>query len=126
MGTDTVTSPTQAERRVFKTRACEVFGWPPEQFSHRLFWLCLHRRALPLAKLILLIRPSFFTLDFALLDEVAAISDTSELVQAINSFRDDCRMRYHFCHETLRLRISGRRLMAFYGRVNHRRSAHRH
>lgn len=85
-----------------------------------MFWLGLHRRAWPLAALILRVRPRFFELDFQLLEEAAQAEDMNELVAALNGYRQDCGAKRRFIHDDLRIRISGKRLMAVFKKAKPR------
>jgi len=85
-----------------------------------MFWLSLHRRAWPLAVLIRWVRPRFFELDFQLLEEAAQAEDMNQLVAALNGYRQDCGAKRRFLHDDLRIRISGKRLMAVFKKAKPR------
>jgi hypothetical protein len=95
-----------------KVRLCEAHSWPPEQFRTRLFWRSLHRRAVPLARFIMLVSPGYFSLELAFIDEVGEAHNANETAHLIKRYRDDCRTLRNVLHERLRLRVSGRRLLA--------------
>src|SRR5262249_31800448 len=105
------------EEKTFKALFCEIHRCPPEKFARRLFWAGLHRRALPFAKLLMLIKPRFFALDFQLVEEAGSSVAVDEFVSSINCFREDCKVEGSFLHEDLQLRISGKRLLDVYKRT---------
>ena len=107
-------SVRQPERQPFKSLYCAIYQCSPETFSRRLFWRCLHRRALPFAKFLMLIRPRFFRLDLEFLEEAGNAESFEELVRAINGFRQDCQTTPRFIHDDLSIRISGTRLLSVF------------
>ena len=109
---------SSAKGRAFKELFCEAFRCSAARYTRRLFWHCVHRRSLAWAWPILMMNPEFFTVDFRLLDEVGRAVNGSEVQQAIDAYQDDCRMNRNFYHDRLRIRISGRRLMALYQSVS--------
>ena len=56
--------------RTLEERFCEDNKCTLEQFSRKMFWRCLHRHALPLAPVILVLRPRYFDADWELLREI--------------------------------------------------------
>jgi hypothetical protein len=102
----------------FKERFCAASSCRADQFDHRLFWQCLHRRALPFAWLLKLVHRGFFSLDLALIQEAGNIDNLDDLRNLIGGYREDCVVRGNFIHEKLRMRVSGRRLLAAYDRLN--------
>ena len=123
---NTARIPSPAAPRTFQALFCEAYRCRPEKARQRLFWLSLHRHAWPLALLILWLRPRFFAWDFQLLDEAAEAADISELVAALNGFRQDCSAKRGFFHDDLRIRISGRRLMSVFKKAKLRTRRARH
>ena len=121
-----VRESTPAEARPFKTVFCEVYRCSPEKFARRLFWMSLHRRALPFAPFFLLVRPSFFRLDLQLMEEIGLADSHNEFMSAINGFRQDCQDKRRFVHDDLGLRISGRRLLAVIKKTKQKARETRH
>jgi hypothetical protein len=110
---------TLTRAQSFKERFCAAHHFPLEQFQRRLFWQCLHRRAWPFAGLLGLVHRQFFSLDQALIQEAGDVDNLDDLRNLIGGYREDCVVRGNFLHEHLRMRISGRRLLAAYDRLNH-------
>jgi hypothetical protein len=100
--------------KTFQERFCERYQCPREQFVPRVFWRCLHRRALALAWLVRRIKPGFFAADFELVSELPTVRDMPELLSLIQRYREDCWMRRNFLHERLRIRISGHRVITLF------------
>jgi hypothetical protein len=115
-------SERQPERQPFKTLYCSIYQCPPEAFKRRLFWRCLHRRALPFAKLLMLIRPRFFRLDLDFIEEAGNAESFEEMVRVINGFRQDCQTSRRFVHDDLSIRMSGTRLLNVFKKT--RQKAH--
>jgi hypothetical protein len=86
----------------------------------------LHRRALPFAPFILLVKSGFFRLDFALMEEIGNADSNQEFMSAINGFRQDCRDKPKMLHDDLGFRISGRRLLTVIKKTKHQAHRDRH
>jgi hypothetical protein len=110
-------TPAQTAPQTFQALFCEAYRCRPDNARRRMFWLSLHRRAWPLAVLIMRLRPRFFEWDLQLLDEAAQACDINELVAALNGFRQECSAKHSFIHDDLRIRISGKRLISVFNKA---------
>jgi hypothetical protein len=106
-----------SKRLDFMTAFCQAYQCAPEQYKEKAFWLCLHRRAVPFARLLRFLSPRFFDNDFALLEEAGKVIRYSELLAVINQFRQDCQVERRYLHDQLRLRVSGRRVCRVFARL---------
>jgi hypothetical protein len=61
--------------------------------------------------LVYRINPSFFELDFRTISQLGVARSFEEFGEEVNSFRSENRRHGGFLRRTLRLRVSGRRLM---------------
>jgi hypothetical protein len=96
----------------FQEQFCQRVGCLPDAYGRKVFWRCLHRRSLPLAALIHLLNRNFFELDFATIRQLGLARSFAEYRAEVDSFRYECGMRGGFLRRTLRVRVSGGRLMA--------------
>jgi hypothetical protein len=97
--------------RSFQEAFCDEVGCPSEEFANRVFWRCLHRRALPLSAVVYLMNRSFFERDFCTIRQLGVARSFEEFGAEVNSFRSDNRRHGGFLRRRLRVRVSGRRLM---------------
>jgi hypothetical protein len=102
------------QKPTFRAAFCQARQCSPEEFVHKVFRLCLHRRALPFAAMLRYLRPRFFQNDFLLIEEAAHATSGHDLQSAIRGFYLDCQSQQSFLHNHLRFRISGRRLFRLF------------
>ena len=95
----------------FQAAFCDQDKCPPESFETRVFWRCLHRRALPLSALVYLVNREFFELDFRTIRQLGVATSFEEFGAEVHSLRSENRRHEGFLRRTLRVRVSGRRLM---------------
>jgi hypothetical protein len=113
-GCDGGNDPTLASRsgqQKGSPKSRETHGCPLEAFETRLFWRCLHRRALPWSALLYRVNPGFFEPDFRTIGQLGLARSFEEFGQEVNSFRSDNRRHGGLVRRRLRVRFSGRRLM---------------
>lgn len=92
-----------------RARVCAARRWSPEEFGRRLFWLCLHRRAVPWVPMLRLLDPEYFAPDFELVARAAGVRTWRELREEIRDFTTDSR-NAKWLRRQGRVRISTRRL----------------
>ncbi len=97
--------------KTFREAFCARFACAAENYERRVFWRALHRRCLPLAALIYALAPRYFELDLQAIRQLGLATSSAEFRAEIDSFRSDYRMSRHWLKNSLRLRISGKRLM---------------
>ncbi|MFO1501441.1 MAG: hypothetical protein U1G07_24140 [Verrucomicrobiota bacterium] len=97
--------------RSFREAVCAQLGCTLEAFETRVFWLCLHRRSFPLSGLIYWLHRRFFESDFQTLRQLGVARSFEEFGAEVDSFRSYNRRHGGFLRKTLRVRVSGRRLM---------------
>jgi hypothetical protein len=95
----------------FREAFCERFACPPEEFEKRVLRRALYRRSRPLSALLYSWNPRFFDLDLRTIRQLGLARSSEEFRAEIDSFRFESRMQRGFLKRTLRLRISGKRLM---------------
>jgi hypothetical protein len=95
----------------FRENYCERFGCPLEDFENRVFWRSLYRRSLPLSLVVHLTNRRHFELDLQTIRQLGVCRGTQEFRAELESFRYDYRMRGGLLRR-LRVRVSGKRLMA--------------
>lgn len=100
---------SEIARASFQDRFCWVYHCPPEQFSTRVFQLCLYPQARLFAKTARPDLPGLFDWDFGCIKSVAGAGSLSQVQAEIDLHR------YHqppagMLKGLLRIRISGRRL----------------
>ena len=96
----------------FEDIFCERHELSPAAFGKRVFWKCLHRRAIPLVPILSILRPNYFDPERALIARVRYAEKMNQVWEEL---------REYFTHPShqgwLRrragIRISGRRLIAF-------------
>jgi hypothetical protein len=97
-------------RNTFKATFCEHYGCKPEHFETVVFRLCLHRRARLVAWLLRIFRPDFFNADFTVIRHLGNSSNIVEAMAEIDAYNGNNSTRGNFWHDTLRFRVSGKRL----------------
>lgn len=105
----------------FKQAYCERVGCREQEFRHRLFRKTLYGHARPVALFIRLFRPTFFAMDFELIDSAGNAQSWKDLSNAIEEFSFSNKLRGGPLRRTFRIRISCRRL----GRLARRLMAQR-
>lgn len=95
-----------------KSAYCQKYDCSPDQFEEKVFRKCLYPQARLVASFIRLFSHRFFFYDFELLNSVGEASTLSEIVADIGAFRCNPRWQGGVLRRTLRIRISGKRLIA--------------
>jgi len=116
---DAVGHGTQPERTLrngqdFRACFCRAHACAPERFDRRVFWQCLPPGVKPVAGLLWLLYPRFFRYDFELIETASAVSDLMDVKSAINVFHRQGLRHRNFMHDSLRIRMSGRRLIRLF------------
>lgn len=99
----------QSQRDEFKTLFCEQFNCPPAKYAENAFRRCLYPHARVLAPIIHLLAPSYFTLDYELLQGLSAAVDLTDVRACVDNFSQANSWSGSFFRTVLRLRVSGRR-----------------
>ena len=102
----------------FREAFCQRFACPAEEFEKRVLWRGLYRRSLPLSALVYSWNPRYFDLDVRTIRQLGLTRSSEEFRAEIDSFRFESRMQRGFLKRTLRLRISGKRLMQLLDEVS--------
>ena len=95
----------------FQAAICAKFGCAPEAYAETVFWRCLYPHAHTAARILGSVWPQFFQADRELIRELGATASRNAFGKELDAHR------YHhppdgFLRGTLKLRVSGRRLMA--------------
>jgi len=96
--------------KTFEEIFCEKHQCSPREFSDKLFWKCLHRRAIPVAPVILLFNSGYFFPDRSL---IAQVRRAERMNQVWEELREYFIHPNHqgFLRRKLNIRLSGRRLI---------------
>jgi hypothetical protein len=70
----------------FEERYCEANKCSPEEFSRKIFWKCLHRHALPLAPIILVLNPRYFDADWELIREIRRAERMNQVWEEVREY----------------------------------------
>jgi hypothetical protein len=89
---------------------CAAHGCAGEKFRSRVFWMCLHRHAVPVAPVVLALNKDFFAPDRELISAVALATSMAEIGEDIREFFLDPRNR-HWPRVRANIRISCLRVM---------------
>ncbi|MEW6158116.1 MAG: hypothetical protein AB1813_11825 [Verrucomicrobiota bacterium] len=106
-------------RETFQQIYCRRYNCPPEQFAERFFWRCIFPHAIPLAWIIRMIKRDYFKPDFMIIRQLALCTALREVSALANALHYDYHYQWPFIRETLRVRISGKRLVEWGRRVFH-------
>jgi hypothetical protein len=98
--------------RTFQEAFCLEARCSPEEYESKVFWRCLHRRALPLSALLFRINPTLFDVDIRTIRQLGVARSFEEFCGEVDSFRSENRRHGGFLRRQLYVRVSGRRLMA--------------
>ena len=92
---------------------CSRFRCSDEEFERVALLKLLHRRSLPLARILLLTNPSFFATDFAIIRQLGLIDSRAQLaVEARDLWKDYLRCGdFGLMRRVLKVRISGKQLL---------------
>lgn len=108
----------------FRKSFCEKYRCPSERYV-----LLATRKSLPwrvrlLRPFILLLHPEHFQMDFEFVERVGNALSWSELNGAFGAFDSNNRLRGGFYRNTLKLRVSGKRLSRLVRRVVERNGSY--
>ena len=95
----------------FRDSFFERFACPSEKFEKRVFWRALYRCSLPLAVLVYVLYRRYFDMDFQVIRQLGVAISADEFYSELDSYRSEYRMQRGFLRNTLRVRVSGKRLM---------------
>ena len=95
----------------FQQLFCERFQCSTEAYQKKIFWMCLHHRAFPLAGLVYLLHRGFFTKDFDLIGQLGVTESQREFQQEIEDYSYHIKAYGNLLQRGFRVRLSGKRLM---------------
>jgi hypothetical protein len=102
--------------RTFAELFCQQHHIPVARFAMTFFWLCLHRRALLVAPVMLLLNREFFAPDFELISRVGAMRSTEAIYDEIADFQQHPANR-GWLHRRLKFRVSIERTIRVVRRI---------
>ena len=95
--------------RTFEELFCEHYHVVPANFVRTMFWRCLHRRALVLAPVILVLNRRYFTPDHDLIIRIGRLATSGDMCDELEEFH--CHpLNQGFVRSRLKVRLSGARL----------------
>jgi hypothetical protein len=97
--------------KTFREAYMDRFPCRPESFEKDLLWRALHRRALPLAWLIMVLAPRFFDMEFRTIRYLGNACSSEEFRAELDSYRSDYRRRGGVLRNFFAVRLSGTRLI---------------
>lgn len=65
---------------------CEARRCTPAEFKREVFWKCLHRRAVPIAPLILLLKSDYFAPDREFIADAGRATDMAQVRRDVKEF----------------------------------------
>jgi hypothetical protein len=111
--------------QTFRQAFCAHIKCSDDVFEDKLFWRCLPPLIRPLAVLIELLNPAFFMAEFEVIRAVGEAKVLEDIVAEANKLHDTQHLRVGFLRGTLKVRVSGRRMVkigtSVWGRARHRR-----
>ena len=93
----------------FRERFCAVQDCRDEQFVRRVLWYCLHRHALPVARVFSLLDRSYFDADLEVIAQAGQSQTLAQIEEELRNFVHDSR-NMRWWRRTGRVRISTHRL----------------
>lgn len=96
-------------------RYCAAHKCTAEQFLETAFWECLHRRAVPLAHLMMALNSGYFAADRELIASIAKARTLAQVDEELMAFSFDLRS-VTWLRTGLNIRISGKRVIRLAGR----------
>lgn len=98
----------------FKERFCAYFRCPEEQFESAALWELLPKRSRLIARLIFLLKRSFFDFDLRLIRQIGFIASRTNLRAEAHELRNDYLRHgdFRLFRRILKLRISGEQLLS--------------
>jgi hypothetical protein len=109
---ESASTTTRLERQLttFEQIYSEANKCAPAEFSRRVFWECLHRRALPLAPFLLVLNRRYFEPDRQLIADVRRAERMEQVWEAVREYFADPR-HTGWLRRKAEVRLSGRRLI---------------
>ncbi len=98
----------------FETLFCEHYKCPVDEFEDRIFWTCLYRHAVPVAKLVWRVQPAFFMEDRSFLRDLGPATSRGEVLCELNRFYGRNVRDRNWLRKRLAIRISGKRVLRLY------------
>lgn len=106
-----------SEGETFRELFARRHGQDPALFSRRVLWRTLHRSAWFFLPLPFPGRRRIFQRDLAYLDQMGQARSRAELKALVNDYRYSISLSSGFLARTLRLRLSGKRLLELYAKL---------
>jgi len=103
---------TMAQDGTFRSAYCDRYGVSEESFTRHLFWRCLPASRRPLARLVLLISPNYFKVEWDAVNAMGLRESAAELRVNYARLRARNQKEGRRLKNLLGLRLSGRRLFA--------------
>jgi hypothetical protein len=96
--------------QTFEEKFCAKHRCSSAEFSRRVFWRCLHRHAVPVAPVILALRPAYFAADLELIADVRRAVKMNQVWEAIREYFLNPRHQ-GWLRKRANVRVSARRLI---------------
>jgi hypothetical protein len=109
--------PSQLWSKSFRELFCDAFHCPTDQFEKTIFQRCLHRHAVPFARLLESQGPGFFKEDYDLIREIAEIRDNQTFRAELNRFYGRNVRDKSWLRGTFSIRLSAKRLLRLKNRA---------
>lgn len=97
--------------KTFEEKFCAAERCSAEEFPRRVFWKCLHRHAVPLAAVLIVIRPNYFAIDRELIGEIRSAQRMHDVWEEIQEYFVSPRYQ-GWLRKRANVRISAKRLIA--------------
>ena len=101
----------------FRALFCSHFGCPEADYETVALHKMIHRRWLPVAAVIMKMKPSFFRTDLQIIRQLGLVTSRANLLAEVQDLRSDYGRRkdFGFVRRRLRLRLSGERILRLAG-----------
>ncbi len=96
--------------QTLEEKFCAAHGCSAADFPRRVFWKCLHRHALPVAPVILVLKPNHFSADRELVAEIGRAVKMNQVWEAVREFFLNPKHE-GWLRKRANVRISARRLI---------------
>jgi hypothetical protein len=97
--------------KTFREAYCHRFGCEPAHFEQSVLRRALHRRSLPIAWLMRVLKPGYFELEVRTLRYLGDAQSSREFRAELDSYRSEYRKQGGFLRNAFAFRLSGRRLI---------------